>query len=90
MNPIENVWNIIKKYISNQIPCIKEELSMRVCEAWYGVALNVLEELHHSLPRSIADLIKAKGCNEILTLWCRRTMLLYFHLNVFKICCCVK
>ena len=32
----------------------------RVCEAWYSVAPNVLEELNNSIPRRIADLIKAK------------------------------
>ena len=31
----------------------------RVCEAWYSVALNVLEELNNSMPRRIADLIEA-------------------------------
>ena len=33
----------------------------RVCEAWYSVATNVFQELNNLMPRSIADLIKAKG-----------------------------
>ena len=33
----------------------------RVCDSWYGVAPNVLEELYYSMPRKIADLIKALG-----------------------------
>ena len=45
MNPIENVWNIIKKVIGNIIPCKREVMWDRVCDAWYSVALNVLEEL---------------------------------------------
>ena len=32
-----------------------------VCEAWYRVAPNVLEELNHSMPRKITDLIQAEG-----------------------------
>ena len=61
MNPIQNVWNIMKKEIGNKMPCKKEEMWKPVCETWNSVALNVLEELKNSMPRSIADLIKAKG-----------------------------
>ena len=61
MNPIENVWNIIKKVIGNQIPCKREELWDRVGDAWYSVAPNVLEELYNSMPRRITDIYKANG-----------------------------
>ena len=57
MNSIENVWNIMKKDIGNQLPCLIEEMWKRVCEAWFSVAPNVMEELNTSMPRSIADLI---------------------------------
>ena len=43
MNPIENVWNMMKKWIGSQMPCKIEEMWKRVCKAWYSVALNVLE-----------------------------------------------
>ena len=58
MNPIENVWNQMKKEIGKQMPCKIVEVWKRVCEARYSVALNVLEELCNSMPRRIADLIK--------------------------------
>ena len=45
MNPIENVWNIIKKVIGNQIPCKREEMWKRACDLWYWLASNVLKEL---------------------------------------------
>ena len=61
MNLIENVWNIIKKVIGNQIPCKRKEMWDKVCDTWYSVAPNVLEELYNSVPRRIADLYKAKG-----------------------------
>ena len=32
-----------------------------VCEAWYSVAPNVLEEINNSMPRRITDLVKAKA-----------------------------
>ena len=61
MNPIKNVWNIIKKMIGNQIQCKREDMWDRVCDAWYSVAPNVLEDLYNFMPRRIADLYKAKG-----------------------------
>ena len=60
MNPIENVWNIMKKEIGNQMLCIKD-MRKRVCGAWYSVAANILEELYNSMPRRIAYLIKENG-----------------------------
>ena len=64
MNSIENVWNIMKKGIGNQLLCLKK----RVCEVWHSVALNVLEELKNSMPRRIADLIKPMEMQRIRTL----------------------
>ena len=43
MNPIENVWNIMKKEIGNQMPCKIVKMWNKVCEAWYSLALNVLK-----------------------------------------------
>ena len=57
MNPIENVWNIMKKEIGNQMSCKKEEMWKRVCEAWYSVAPHVLKALYNSMQRRIADFI---------------------------------
>ena len=42
MNSIKNDSNIMKKDIGDQLPCLKEEMWKRVCEAWYSVAPNVL------------------------------------------------
>ena len=61
MNPIENVWNLIKKLIGNQISRKREVMWDRVCDAWYSVAPNVLEELYNSMQRRIVDIHKAKG-----------------------------
>ena len=51
----------MKKEIGNQMPCKKEEILKPVCEPWYSVATDVLEELNDSMPMKITDLIKAKG-----------------------------
>ena len=68
MNYIENVWNILKKDIGYQLLCSKEEMWKPVCEAWYSVGPNVLEELNNSISMRIADLIKQLGMQRILTL----------------------
>ena len=44
--------------IGSQMMCLKEEMLKRVCDAWYSVAPNILEELYYSMPRKIAYLIK--------------------------------
>ena len=65
INPIANVWNIMQKrrFVTN---ChVKKKIcgSKYICEAWYSVAPKILGELNNSMPRSIADLIKAKECS---------------------------
>ena len=56
INRIENVWNIMQKEIGHQMPCKIGDMWKEVCEAWYSVVLNVLEELYSSMPRRIVDL----------------------------------
>ena len=56
INPIEDVQNIMKKEIGNQMLCKKKDILKRVCEAWYSVTPNILEKLYNSMPRRIADL----------------------------------
>ena len=56
ISPIEDVQNIMKKEIGNQMLCKKKDILKRVCEAWYSVAPSILEKLYNSMPRRIADL----------------------------------
>ena len=42
------------------MPFKKEEMWKQVCEAWYSVAPNVLEELYNSMPRRIANSLKQR------------------------------
>ena len=51
----------MKKEAGNQTQCKNEEMWKPVCETWYSLALNVLEELKNSMQRRIPDLIKGKG-----------------------------
>ena len=67
-NSIENVLNIMKKEICNQISPLHEEMWKRVFEVCYSVALNALDDFNNSTPRRIADLIKQREVQRILIL----------------------
>ena len=58
----------MKKDISNQLPYLQEEMWKQVCEAWYSVAPNILEELSNLMPRRIADPIEQMEVQRIQTL----------------------
>ena len=75
----------MKKEVGNQLLCLKEKMWKRVCEAWYSVAPNVLEEIYNSMPRRIADLITQGEVQRVLTLLYGRTgMFLCSNWKVFK------
>ena len=65
MNPIENLWNIIKKVIGHQIPCKREVMWDRVCDAWYSVAPNVQEDLTIPCLGELQIFIKQKEMQRI-------------------------
>ena len=68
IHSIENVRNIMKQEIGNQMLCLKEEMWKQVCEAWYSVAPTVLKELYNSIPSRMADPIKQREVQRILIL----------------------
>ena len=76
----------MKKETGNQLPCLKEDRWMQVCEAWYSVRPNVLEELINLIPSKKKYLIKAKvGAKNTDFIGSMHTgVLLCFHWNVFK------
>ena len=82
----ENVWNIMKKEIGNQLSCLKEDMLRRVCKAWYSVRPSVLEVHNNSIPIRNEDLIKAKGVAKYTDFICsmHTGMLLCLLLKVFK------
>ena len=71
------------KVIGNQISCKRIVMWDRVCDAWYSVAPNVLEELNNSMPRRIANLYKAKKKQQITEF----IMQAYKHAVVFSLEC---
>ena len=60
-----------------------------VCEAWFSVAPNVMEEFNISMQGELQILLKQREIQRNTDFMRRRALLLCFLWNVFKVCYCV-
>ena len=63
MNPIENIWAILKKEMAKDMITTKSELIEKLKEVWHNnprIAENIKTSIS-SMPRRLGALIKAKG-----------------------------
>ena len=64
MNPIENLWDLLKQEVG-KLPTAtsREQLKTRIMQAWanLGERTEVLQSLCDSMPRRIQRLLEAKG-----------------------------
>ncbi len=61
LNPIENLWGIVKRKMRNKRPKNADELKATVKETWASIPLQQCHKLITSIPRRIEAVIKAKG-----------------------------
>lgn len=61
MNPIEHLWTVIKRKVQERSPKNKKELEQVLREEWELLDKKTLENLVESMPRRVAEVIKAKG-----------------------------
>ncbi len=61
LNPIENLWGIVKRKIRNKRPKIADELKATVKETWASIPPQQCHKLITSMPHRIEAVIKAKG-----------------------------
>ncbi len=61
LNPIENLWGIVKRKMRNKRPKNADELKATVKETWASIPPQQCHELITSMPRRIEAVIKAKG-----------------------------
>ncbi len=61
LNPIENLWGIVKKKMRNKRPKNADELKATVKETWASIPPQQCHKLITSMPRRIEAVIKAKG-----------------------------
>ena len=60
LNPIENLWGIIKRKLRDTRPKNKEELTASINEIWASLTPMQCHRLIASMPRRIEAVIKAK------------------------------
>ncbi len=61
LNPIENIWGIVKRKMRNKRPKNTDELKATVKETWASIPPQQCHKLITSMPRRIEAVIKAKG-----------------------------
>ncbi len=61
LNPIENLWGIVKRKMINKRPKNADELKATVKETWASIPPQQCHKLITSMPRQIEAVIKAKG-----------------------------
>ncbi len=61
LNPIENLWGIVKRKMRNKRPKKCDELKATVKETWASIPPQQCHKLITSMPRHIETVIKAKG-----------------------------
>ncbi len=61
LNPIENLWSIIKRKMRDTRPNNADELKATVKETWASIPPQQCHKLITSMPRRIEAVIKAKG-----------------------------
>ena len=62
MNPIENLWTVLKNKVSEKQPTSAVELEKATKEVWEsGLSAEYCRSLVESMPRRVEAVIKAKG-----------------------------
>jgi len=62
LNPIENLWHILKVKITKEKPKTLKELDRILENVWYnGIPLEIIQNLVDSMPTRIKSVIKNNG-----------------------------
>lgn len=61
LNPIENLWQIVKKSVNPLKSKNKEELWSKIQEAWYAIPVSTCRNLVESMPRRVREVIRNNG-----------------------------
>ena len=61
LNPAENVWNIMKRYVLRKHPTNERELKQYITEAWETLDRDLLPNLFDSMPERMQAVIDANG-----------------------------
>ena len=60
-NPIENVWNVVKRKLAGRRTFTLQQLSRRIKEVWRSLSTEYAEKLVESMPRRCEAIIQNDG-----------------------------
>ena len=61
LNPIENLWSILKRWVDKQKPTNSDKLQTLIMQEWAAISQDVAQNVIDSMPRRIAEVLKKKG-----------------------------
>ncbi|CDQ87187.1 unnamed protein product [Oncorhynchus mykiss] len=61
LNPIENLWSILKRWVDKQKPTHFDKLQALIMQEWAAISQDVAQKLIDSMPGWIAEVLKKKG-----------------------------
>ncbi|CAJ0945408.1 unnamed protein product [Ranitomeya imitator] len=61
LNPIENLWSIIKRWEDKQKPTNSGKMQALIMQEWTAISQDLVQKLIESMPGRIAEVLKKKG-----------------------------
>ncbi len=61
LNPIENIWGILKSRVDRKRPKTKDELIATAMEEWEGIGMSIIGQTIESMPRRIEEVVEKHG-----------------------------
>ena len=61
LNPIANLWSILKRWVDKQKPTNSDKLQEVIMKEWVAISQDLAQKLIESMPSRIAEVLKKKG-----------------------------
>ena len=61
LNPIEHLWDHMKREVRKASPKTKKELREKIVEIWNDISPDICRKLVHTMPKRIEEIVRAKG-----------------------------
>uniref|UniRef100_A0A3B3S7W9 Paired domain-containing protein n=1 Tax=Paramormyrops kingsleyae TaxID=1676925 RepID=A0A3B3S7W9_9TELE len=61
LNPIENLWSILKRQVDKQKPANSDKFKALIMQEWAAISQDLAQKFIDSMPGRIAEVLKKKG-----------------------------
>uniref|UniRef100_A0A3B5RBS0 Paired domain-containing protein n=1 Tax=Xiphophorus maculatus TaxID=8083 RepID=A0A3B5RBS0_XIPMA len=61
LNPIENLWSIIKRRVDKRKPRNSDKMQALIVQEWTAISQDLVQKLIESMPGRIAEVLKKRG-----------------------------